>query len=92
MRNNPIAIIICLIIIAVTIIAVAERINPATNEILIQDIWIVDTSQSDKWLDFLRENKGRIVIDDVRVHAYFDRDRFKQMLTEQLQKAHDDLQ
>ena len=52
----------------------------------------MDSSQSDKWLKFLRQNKGRIVIDDIRVHAYFDRDIFREMIKEQREKAHDDLQ
>ena len=92
MRNNPIAIIICLIIIGIFSIVIIEKINPPRNEILIQDIWIMDSSQSDKWLKFLRQNKGRIVIDDIRVHAYFDRDIFREMIKEQREKAHDDLQ
>ena len=68
------ALVTVILIISFTINNIVERRQP--YNVVIQDIWIIDQEQSDKWLEFLKNTGGRIEVDDVNVHMYMDRGKF----------------
>jgi len=75
-------IIIPLIIAGITANSIVEKQRP--YQVVIQDIWIIDETRSEKWLDFLKN--ANVKIDDTHIYMYTDRDSFNKKVKELCQQ------
>jgi len=71
-------IVICVFIVSVAGISIFAP--PAPEYITIQDIWILDQTQSTRWLEALKSKE--IKVDDVSVNVYFDKEHFRNIIRE----------
>jgi len=71
---------LCLCVFIVSMAAIDILKPPAPEYITIQDIWILDQTQSTRWLEALKSKD--IKVDDVSVNVYFDREHFRTIIRE----------
>lgn len=83
-----ITIVISLLIISFTVNNVVERRQP--YQLVIQDIWVIDQDQSEKWLEFLKTTGGRINVNDTHVYIYTDRNKFVNKMKKLNKEYYDD--
>jgi len=72
--------VICICVFIVSVAAESIFTPPTPEYTTIQDIWILDQTQSTRWLEALKSKE--IKVDDVSVNVYFDKEHFRNIIRE----------